>query len=333
MTISNTTTKPENSILSRIETTIKNYHIKDRILLAYSGGKDSYFLCLALKELGIEIVPVILDIGYSIDWSRHMKLLEDQNIPVKVIDRAYMQRLPQWTKENEIACYFSMMKENVRKQLTPCTPCYNAKVLMLQQLAEAEGVTECAFGHHGTDAVTSLLKSYFMYVDRFELLHETFNIVDFKRMVLKNRHFFELEKESFIQSELFKKIEFLIEKEKIGTDEPIRQKCGKLEIVRPMFPIFEIEIKNALCGDKKIFPRAECFISDIRCTGFESPREIIQKNICLDSRTKAENMELLLQLIQKHLDRDGCLKFDARRNRTEVFGASYQKDLQSCEKL
>ena len=327
------TARPSSKVIKKVEETIKRYRINNKFLVAYSGGKDSYFLCLVLKEIGIEFEPIILDIGYNIDWSRHIELLSRASIDVRIINTSFIRDFKNWNEENVINEYFSMVKDNVNKDLTPCTPCYNAKILMLQHIAKMKEVTECAFGHHGTDAVTSLLKSMFMYLDRFEKGNKSFNITRFYDLVDEYKPIFGVTVNEFIKSAFYKFIEDLIKNERIGTDEPIRQKCGNINIIRPMFEILEDEIKDEDVIKKLSFPKSECFIRGVRNGNFISPREYIQKVICLNKNTNKENLRLLLQLIKNNLKEDGSLKYDARRNRTTLLGSLYEQDLQSCVKL
>lgn len=50
------------------------------------------------------------------------------------------------------------------KKTTICTPCHNSKMIVLQKWAEINRINTIANGHHAIDAVSSLLKSFYIYV-------------------------------------------------------------------------------------------------------------------------------------------------------------------------
>jgi hypothetical protein len=81
--------KIDNSVLEVIEKTIISYHMMDlneKLLLALSGGKDSIFTMLALRELGYQVVPVIVDMGYEYGWgSRIISLAQVLGFDARVI--------------------------------------------------------------------------------------------------------------------------------------------------------------------------------------------------------------------------------------------------------
>lgn len=325
--------KISNSILERIENVINKCHVDSKILVAYSGGKDSYFLCMALRELGIDFEPIIFDIGYNIDWTYQIELLKLNQIQVRLLDDSYINKNMNKHDRNIISQYYNMVQTNVKENLTPCTPCYNAKIILLWHYAKISGITKCAFGHHGSDAVTSFLKSLFMYIDRYEQQHQRFDIQEFYNLVERYKPIFALEEKKFKNSDLYQKAEYLIYDGKIGTDEPIRQKCGDLDIIRPLFFILEDEIKKESLIKEKSFLKAECFIKGVRKEGRESPREYIQGRICMDEEMNKNNIKQLLQLIYQNLNKDGSLKYDARRARKTILGSLYEMNLQSCNKI
>lgn len=52
-----------NELLYKIERVINKYSLvngKD-VFVAYSGGKDSMFLCNAMQQLGYQVFPIIID--------------------------------------------------------------------------------------------------------------------------------------------------------------------------------------------------------------------------------------------------------------------------------
>lgn len=320
-------------VLEKIKKITEKYNFDKKILVAYSGGKDSFFTCIALRELGYKINPVILDIGVDNNWSIQIDNLKNYGIVAEVINEERLSKFCDWNSSYEIKAYLEMTKENIRKGLTPCTPCYNAKMLMLQFIALKKGIRDCAFGHHGTDAVTSLLKSYFMYVDCLIRKKQEFNIQIFQNLVLEYYDQFTMSTEKFKHSLLYKDIETMIKLGYAGTDEPIRQKCGNIRVVRPLFRVLENEIIQTLNSTPLFFPKAECFRSGYRINTRMTPREFIQQRLLLDRNINLEIIQILLKLIEDNLNADGTMKYDVRRNRTKILGGSYEKTLQSCNKI
>lgn len=64
-----------------------------------------------------------------------------------------------------------------------------------------------------------------------------------------------------------------------------------------------------------------------------TPRELIQKELLLNKKTNLECIQILLNLIKDNLNEDGTMKYDVRRNRTNILGKQYESTLQSCNKL
>jgi len=59
-------------LLAATDKTIHDYALitpEESIIVALSGGKDSMLLCLALRELGYDYVPVTIDMGYESGWA------------------------------------------------------------------------------------------------------------------------------------------------------------------------------------------------------------------------------------------------------------------------
>lgn len=154
-------------LLSRIEIMISRYSlIQDKdIFVAYSGGKDSLFLCLALQALGYYVHPIIIDIGHNVDWTLALENVKTHRMDALVLNREYI-----YNHYPEIIYAVDHLFETVVKisgeiqqSATICTPCYNAKMTILRKWAEENGVSKIAIGHHGTDAISSMLKSFFLY--------------------------------------------------------------------------------------------------------------------------------------------------------------------------
>ena len=75
-------------ILNRIQKTIDRYSLISgkEVFVADSGGKDSLFLCIALQELGYQVYPIIIDIGYNSNWSNAIEIAKNNNLDVLLLN-------------------------------------------------------------------------------------------------------------------------------------------------------------------------------------------------------------------------------------------------------
>jgi tRNA 2-thiocytidine biosynthesis protein TtcA len=120
----------------------------DRILVAISGGKDSYTLLDLLWQarrkapICFELVAVHLDQrqpGYD---GRALELwLEDFGVPFEII------------REDT----YSVVKERVKEGSSYCAPCSRLRRGILYTTAEKLGCNKIALGHHRDDALETLL--------------------------------------------------------------------------------------------------------------------------------------------------------------------------------
>lgn len=324
----------DKSLLYRVENTIANYKLLPRreIVVAYSGGKDSLFVCIVLKILGYNVIPVIVDIGYNYDWSIAIANAKTYQLDAIVLSVDQIKKiLP--NAYNEVSIYFgnvSKISHCKSKLTTICTPCYNAKVTVLHAWAKYSNVNTIAFGHSGTDAIASLLKNYYMYIDRWEKCHKNFNIENIENLIGSQRKYFANEEESIESKKLLADIVGLISKRFVGTDEPIRQKLddSEINIVRPIFDIFEYEIIR--CYEKAFeFEGHECH--DYRTPMRFTTREIIHYRLLQNAKEKM--LIDLHKIAYMCLDDEGCLLFSARNNRKEILGTGYKSESICDEKL
>lgn len=323
-----------NAIL-QVANCIKKYDLiksNEEIIVAYSGGKDSLFLCYALTNLGYKIIPVIIDIGYNIDWSLAISNLERMNLRCELIDLNYMAHN---LKDiySEVTNYFEKVKiiKNSKGQMqtTICTPCYNAKHLILCELSKKLKVDKVAFGHHGTDAIASMLKSFYLYKDRWIYGNKKFNIDNIYKLVdnsLKNYRDIKIFKNS-----LYLDIENLIMQGKVSTDEPPLSLTKEgVRFIRPLFYCSEKEVKSSELVTNLNVTQSECSYK-FRINSKYTTREYIQQ-IILNSSLNLSVYKELHSLVQKGLNSDGTSMFDARRNRNFILGFNYKND-GLCQKL
>lgn len=153
--------------LLKVDNVIKKYSLfTDGVAtVAYSGGKDSLFLCRCLIELGFEVIPIIIDIGYKNEWKTAKDNLTSVGLNTHLIDPDSSNDIETKSKVNQFFNDVIDINSGKYQNVSPCTPCYNAKMILLIDFAKHHDIDQIAMGHHGTDVIASMLKSYFMYYD------------------------------------------------------------------------------------------------------------------------------------------------------------------------
>ena len=124
----------------------------DRILVALSGGKDSWTLLLALRELqrkapiSYQIGAVTVHPGQEIfDCARIQERLSDENIPYWIIP----------------ADIVNVVKENLTPGTSPCSFCARLRRGILYTFAAEQRWNKIALGHHLDDFIETLLLNLF----------------------------------------------------------------------------------------------------------------------------------------------------------------------------
>lgn len=199
-------------------------------------------------------------------------------------------------------------------------------MIILQRWAEINNIHTIAYGHHATDAIASLLKSFYMYQDRWECGHEEFTHDNFFKLICSQKKFYLLDIDDFIALPIGSKIGALIEDHKVGTDEPIFQYIyqSSIRLCRPLFNVFEREILDYFNSQSINFNESECFVTDYRDKRILTPREMIHYELL--NNASGSLLEYLLELTIKSLDEYGFLKFNVRNHRTEILGKRYKDE-------
>jgi len=317
------------TILDTVNETINKYKlfpVRD-IFVAFSGGKDSLFLCLVLRELGYIVKPVIFDVGYNVDWKSAKSIAEIFKFKLQILDLDFVkENIPNTL--SIINNYYKEIQEISRGEhigLTICTPCFNSKITLLSEWCNLNSnALQITFGHHGTDAIASFLKSYFMYIDRWIYNHTKYDDTNFKYLIKTMKPVFCKSKTTLLQSNEWATIMELKKKKVIGTDEPIRKEIVGTDyaIIRPMFNIIEVDIKQYYNGLGIKFQKSECAVRKLKDFSKFTPREMVH-HILLDDVPR-ENMEILLSAILDSLDINGYNVVNVRNNRTTILGEEYK---------
>lgn len=324
-------------LTKRIESTIQKYSLfsEQTIYVSYSGGKDSFFLCAALSQLGYQVVPVTIDIGFGADWSLARNNLGRLGLDFLLLDRSYVDSyFPDLGNiiDGNMEL-FRQANEGGHVKATVCTYCYNSKMMVLKSWAAKNGITEIAFGHHGTDAIASLLKSFYMYIDRWYHHNEEFDRNRFEELVRSDATRYHSDVADFLKSDLYADIQRENSRRTIGTDEPVKQYISGSNVVicRPMYSIFEDEIRECYSDLDLSIGQSECFSTGMRLKGLRTPRELIQDYLLTDANLDV--LTILLQVSLNAIDSNGYLLYNVRNQRDEILGASYKSTLENEKKL
>ena len=327
-------------MLTKIDDIINKYSlISDKdVFVAYSGGKDSLFLCIALRELGYKVFPVIVDIGYNTNWTHAFEIIKEYNMDALLLNNDYLLHnhpdiIP--LVEGLFSRVVEIAKGN-QQSSTICTPCYNAKMTILREWAEANGISQIAMGHHGTDAISSMIKSYYYYVDRWFNNNITFNYSRYCDLVHSQIDVFSLPVEEFINTNVNERLSTLLKDGFVGTDEPVAQFIAdsSIKLYRPLYSLYECDIirfynkaEKATLIDGVIdfmskISNTECFLANFRNDGYMTPRELIQFKLLQSANV--DLMDYLLKKCTESIDEKGFLKYNVRNNRCDILGSTYK---------
>ncbi len=333
-------------ILETIEKTIDSYLMlrSEEVIIAFSGGKDSFFTTVALHQLGYKVVPVVVDMGYENNWGARIIELANAHgiraytIPIRNDDFKNLlpsRNLKDFEKRLTILNNIGILTND---KITPCTQCYNIKIIAIEAFALKRGIKTIVFGHHGTDAVTSLLKSALMFIDRWENMHTTFSRRNYEILVESVKHYFLNGTKHLLSSSFFEKIERLTDMQFAATDEPpvqyIRNSYISLKIVRPLFNIFEYSIKEYQAEHSLKTEGSGCGHGATKAT--QTPREMVHRRIfdeLPNNRDCHRIQEQLLVLAKKGIAKDGTLKLNVRNKRAELLGPNYKSGHALFKKL
>ncbi|MBI3951225.1 MAG: tRNA 2-thiocytidine(32) synthetase TtcA [Acidobacteria bacterium] len=145
----------ETSILRRVGTAIKEFDMieqGDRVMVALSGGKDSWTLLHVLRQLqkrapvDFELLAVNIDQGYP---GFRQDIIED-----------YLKREGYGYHMASNPTY-EIMQHKLEPGTTGCSLCSRLRRGTLYRLAQDLGATKIALGHHADDLLVTLLLSIF----------------------------------------------------------------------------------------------------------------------------------------------------------------------------
>lgn len=328
-----------NQILDIITETISDYCLfggNKAIIVAFSGGKDSLFTCIALRELGYEVIPVIIDMGYETNWDKKIVNLAQKakfnNSHVLYARKKQESNLVDGVVANKIKINIDVLnnKHNFAdRSISPCTFCYNTKALLLENFALSNEIYNIVFGQHLLDGIASMLKSAFMYIDRWEYNNEIYAHERFSKLIDSSFNEFMLPHEKFISSPLLLKIEHICRDFKASTDDPPQQIINgiskTINLVRPIFRIRESTIIKYVKKWKLSPEGSGCGHGSTKNS--QTPREMIHYRILrsIDNDSEAVlKLNKLHDLVKLGLSSKGELLVNTRNARSALLGSAYK---------
>jgi tRNA(Ile)-lysidine synthase TilS/MesJ len=327
-------------LLGNVRSTVVEYGLLvpgEEIMVAFSGGKDSLALALCLSELGYRVRSVAVDMGYDSGWaSRIQALAAVAGFDVEVLDvRAGLAQFIPPPERREIRMRLGVLNElGVRETgvVTPCTHCYNSKVIALDNVVRHAGKQKIAFGHHRTDACASLLKEALLRIDRFDRGHERYARGNFESLVAE----LAAEAESYPAGPgpLLERIIELVADRHVDTDEPPRQPLRTdregTEIIRPLFYVWEEDLAQ-LAVDLHLLPEASgCGHSAASET--ETMREMVHYRVLRNPAARAFRTRLAA-LVASSVACSGYGVRRSRYHRADDLGVAYRRQPPISDKL
>jgi len=222
----------------------------DRVLVALSGGKDSYVLAAVLKRMQLiapfefELKAITIDPGVGIDYSPIKRWCEKIELEYEIYSTPI----------------FDIMKEKKRVGSSACGFCARMRRGALYSKAKEYGFNKLALGHHFDDAVETFFMSMFYngMMKSMPPKYRAYNGIEVIRPLIKVRE---------------KWIEFMAEKNNFEIIDS-KNSCLALkdEDENAKNPYVREKIKRLLRAlekkEPKIFQRFESAFYNIECDSF-----------------------------------------------------------------
>lgn len=317
------------SIIDAIEEVFERYPAmwSEGATLAFSGGKDSIALASALVATGRKPLLRAVDMGYSSTWRGRIEgLAQHLRLPLQTLTVAEIMQDDETEPaiRQELALRRAILDDtSPSTQISPCTNCYNCKILSLVDFARLDSAN-ILFAHHADDALSSFLKAALMYLDRWRDGNRSFDRDRFRAMGFKMAADLRNGNKT-TEDELIS----LIASSHAHTSEPPMErreiKGYAYRIGRPMFMVKEAWTA-AFVQDLEI--RAESSgCGHTLAAATRTPREIVHLEVIPHVAETARGREALDDLwtaIAAGISRDGTASFDARGERHLLLGESYK---------
>jgi tRNA(Ile)-lysidine synthase TilS/MesJ len=317
---------------AKIDRALDRYPLLKRevVTVAFSGGKDSIALAYSLRQRGLRVRLRAVDMGYSATWgARIIRLAETLGLPLTI--KPVRDLIDDSSFEAEARRDLTLRRSLLEKlaitpapTTSPCTNCYNCKIISLVNGFQTFGESTLYFGHHATDMLGSFIKSALMYSDRWESGFEVFDRDRFRYHAIQLADALSARRRRTLC-----RLEHYLASGYASTSEPPVQR-GNVHgrdylILRPM--IFATEADTATLT-RTLPVRAESSgCGHTAAASTRTPREIVQLEALplIEASTDGlKTLGWLQNLIIENLTPTGELTSDARQRRHEILGATYK---------
>ena len=171
-------TRTERRLLTTVKRTSEEHSLLeagDKILLALSGGKDSYGMAVLLRHLvarvpfAVELVIVHLDqVQPGYDGAPLRAFLENFGLPFRILSEDT----------------YSVVTQHVTAGGTYCSLCSRLRRGILYQAAEDLGCNKLALGHHRDDAIETFLMNL-LYAGKLQAMPAKYKTDDGRFEVIR----------------------------------------------------------------------------------------------------------------------------------------------------
>lgn len=218
-------------LLELTQRCLEDYGLKpvDTVLVGLSGGKDSTTLLLILRELGIDAIPAVVDLGYdSFDLKAVVRQAKRQGFRPVALDIRAMRSLTAYNKISEDDLRAELEALDSIQGVSPCGICSRLKRKVLLEEASKRGIGWVALGHQREDFLATMLKDYMVY--NYYRSSGSYVRAQFERFV----------SEATID---FDQLDRLIREMKVSTMGVRLSLRGGIDIIRPLFYVAESDIE------------------------------------------------------------------------------------------
>lgn len=174
-------------LIAQVRSCLQDYRIylAGSVVIGLSGGKDSTALLTLLPDLGVRVIPVIVDLGYSSFDAEGIAASAAQLgfRPIILCARASstLPLIRQQARERFQSTLEALVAPEAR---TPCSMCSRIKRDILVAVAQQHQSRWILLGHHLHDFLTTILKDYF--IERYYKSRQRYNARNFQEFIGKD---------------------------------------------------------------------------------------------------------------------------------------------------
>ena len=292
-------------ILAKVDQFLTDYRIESGspIVLGLSGGKDSTLAMLALRELGADVRPAIIDLGYEHFSADAIRQYANQHgfnaYCIRGNCGPIYQLLPSRSKQVHDRDLLFLASPG---DVTPCGACSMSKRRLLGAYAEKIDSRFVVLAHHRTDALVTILKDYFL--EEFFQRFQSYERERFRSFI--SRHPLDLDR-----------LQELVDAEKAGTLAFRTSLTRSVEIVRPLVFVDERDIAYVVAeAQLKTFGSGCSHSFFISGNDYKATKRELVHAAFIDRFADDNHLcSALVEIAATSIDEYGRQRFNPRKNR------------------